>query len=514
MVLRLSSSIARATLLFVAAVLAAALGYSSIRNALAAHYAGMESRQGQERAVQLEPGNPETWFLLGRYLQYNIEDPEVKSAIKAYCTALSLDPHSATTWLDLAAAYESEGDAAAARDAFQQAKRVYPISAEVAWRYGNFLLRQNEIPAAFAEIRQSVSADPKRAAEAVSRSWRLDPDINSIIENVLPPNAPIYLAAIRELDSDAAMDPALTVWEKLRGLQPPPRIALSDIIPFVDSLVQAHRIDDGHRVWTQAVTLADPIPPPNDAPGSLIWDGGFETGLAGGGFAWAYTPASLGVQSTFDTKERHSGERSLRLIFDGRRNVDFSGICHIAFVEPGASYRFSAWVRTQALTTDQGVRFRLEWTENAHNASVETAEVHGTQPWTEVSIPWTATGDTSRQVRVCISRKPSDEFGSRIHGSAWIDDVALMPAPNAQPVAPASAAAPSPPTTANPVATSAAPAKTQPSPSSGSPQAQPSKKPAGPPPATAPPPKNPPSATSPAKSPTPKSPTASPGPAT
>ncbi len=148
--------------------------------------------------------------------------------------------------------------------------------------------------------------------------------------------------------------------------------------------------------------LPIPIPPPNDAPGSLIWDGGFETGVTGGGFSWVFAPASLGVQSSFDTKEKHSGERSLRLIFDGRRNVDFDGVCHIAFVEPGASYRFSAWVKTQALTTDQGVRFRLEWTENAHGSAVETPDVHGTQPWTEVSIPWTATGDGSQQ-------------GSRLH---------------------------------------------------------------------------------------------------
>jgi tetratricopeptide (TPR) repeat protein len=495
MVLRLSSSIARATLFFVAAVLAAALVYSSSRNAFAAHYVGMETRQGYERAAQLEPGNPENWFLLGRYWQYNLEEPDAKRAIAAYRTALSLDPHSANTWLDLAASYESEGDAVAARDAFQQAKRVYPISAEVAWRYGNFLLRQNEIPAAFAEIRQSVSVDPKRAAEAVSRSWRLDPDINSIIENVLPPAAPIYLDAIRELDADAAMDPALTVWDKLRTLQPPPRIDLMQVISFTDSLVQAHRIDDAHRVWTEAVTLANPIPPPNDASGSLIWDGGFETGVSGGGFSWVYAPASLGVQSSFDAKEKHSGERSLRLNFDGRRNVDFSGICHIAFVEPGASYRFSAWVHTQALTTDQGVRFRLEWTENAHNASVETPDVHGTQPWTEVSIPWTATGDASHQVRVCISRKPSDDFGSRIHGSAWIDDVALTLAPNAAPVAPTST--PSTPATA--------PSSSQ-TPSTQTPATQPksSAKPASTPPPAAAPPKNP----------TPKSPTPSPGPAT
>ena len=479
MVLRLSSSIARATLLFVAAVLAVALGYSSTRNALAAHFAGLETRAGFERAVQLEPGNPETWFLLGRYWQYNIEEPDSHRAIAAYLNAISLDPHSANNWLDLAAAYESAANSAdqgrapslqnVARQAYEHAKKVYPISAEVAWRYGNFLLRQNEIPAAFAEIRHAVEADPKRAAEAVSRSWRLDPDINSIIENVLPPSAPVYLDAIRELDADAAMDPALTVWDTLRTLQPPPQIALMDVIPFVDSLVLAHRIDDAHRVWTQAASLADPNSSTGDAPGSLIWDGGFETGVSGGGFSWVFAPASLGVQSSYDTKEKHSGERSLRLIFDGRRNVDFSGICHIAFVEPDASYRFSAWVHTQALTTDQGVRFRLEWTENAHSASVETPDVHGTQPWTEVSIPWTATGDASRQVRVCISRKPGDDFGSRIHGSAWIDDVALTPAPNPQLVAPASsstpAAAPSTaPSTQRPPPKNSAPKPPTPSP--------------------------------------------------
>ena len=439
MVLRLSSSIARATLVFVAAVLAVALVYSSTRNALAAHYAGLETRPGHERSVQLEPGNPETWFLLGRYWEYNLVEPDAQRAIRAYRTSLSLDPHSASTWLDLASAYEAENDATAARDAYQQAKRVYPLSAEVAWRYGNFLLRQNEFPGAFAEIRHSVSVDPKRAAEAVSRCWRLDPDINSIIENVLPPSAPVYLDAIRELDADAAMDPALTVWDKLRALQPPPQISLTPIIPFTDSLIQAHRIDDAHRVWTQAVALSTFPDPPNDATDSLLWDGGFETGVTGGGFSWVYGAPTLGVQTSIDTKEKHSGQRSLRLIFDGRRNVDFTDVCHIAVVEPGASYRFSAWVRTQSLTTDQGVRFRLEWLENAHGAAAETSDVHGSQPWTELTLPWTATGDDSRRVRVCVSRKPSGDFGSRIHGTAWIDDVALVPAGPAMP-APAPAA--------------------------------------------------------------------------
>jgi tetratricopeptide (TPR) repeat protein len=395
MVLRLSSAAARLTLVFVALILATTLSYSSIRNALATYYSGLETQAGYERAAQLEPRNPEHWFLLGRYWQYNLEEPDAQRATSAYRTSLSLDP----------------------RDA------------EVSWRYGNFLLRQNELPAAFAEIRESVSVDPKRAPEAFSRCWRVDPDIQAILDHALPPTVPVYLDAIRELDADAAIDPALAVWNRLTALHP--QLPLYRVIPFIDSLIQAHRIDDAHRVWNQAVALAD-SPPPADPPGSVLWDGGFETGVFGGGFTWTIPPPTPGVQVTIDSNEKHSGQRSLRLVFDGSRNVDLSDVCHLAQVQPGTSYRFSAWVRTQGLATDQGIRFRLEWLDNSRNAFTETTDVHGTQPWTQLTLPWTAVAGV-RQLRVCVNRHPSDDLVSRIHGTAWIDDVALVPESSASP---------------------------------------------------------------------------------
>jgi Flp pilus assembly protein TadD len=429
MVLRLSSAAARLTLVFVALILATTLSYSSIRNALATYYSGLETQAGYERAAQLEPGNPEHWFLLGRYWQYNLEDPDAQRALNAYRTSLSLDPRDASVWLDVATSYESQGDLPAAREAFLQAKRVYPVSAEVSWRYGNFLLRQSELPAAFAEIRHAVSVDPKRAAEAFSRCWRVDPDIQAILDHALPPTVPVYLDAIRELDADAAIDPALAVWNRLAALHP--QLPLAKVIPFTDSLIQAHRIDDAHRVWDQATALAD-SPPAVDPPGSVLWDGGFETGAFGGGFTWTIPPPTPGVQVSIDSNEKHSGQRSLRLGFDGSRNVDFSDVCHFAQVLPGTSYRFSAWVRTQGLATDQGIRFRLEWLDNTRNAFTETTDVHGTQPWTLLTLPWTAVAGV-RQLRVCVNRHPSDDLVSRIHGTAWIDDVVLVPESSASP---------------------------------------------------------------------------------
>src|ERR1700730_4447747 len=127
MILRLSNTVARLTLLFIAFALVIALGYSSVRNALATHYSNLGTRAGYERAAHLEPGNPRHWYLLGRYWQYNLDEPDNGRSIHAYRTSLSLDSRAAATWLDLATAYELEGNPAAARGAFLQAHPPYPL---------------------------------------------------------------------------------------------------------------------------------------------------------------------------------------------------------------------------------------------------------------------------------------------------------------------------------------------------------------------------------------------------
>src|SRR5205814_10014679 len=60
----------------------------------------------RSRAVHLEPAKPQNWYLLGRYWQYNLEDPDAARAIHSYLFALSLNPGSSDTWLDLATVYE------------------------------------------------------------------------------------------------------------------------------------------------------------------------------------------------------------------------------------------------------------------------------------------------------------------------------------------------------------------------------------------------------------------------
>jgi tetratricopeptide (TPR) repeat protein len=429
MILRLSNPAARLAMVVFAFVLAATLAFFSIRNARAVSQAGLGTRAGYEAAVRLEPDNAENWYLLGRYWQYTLDEPNPARAISNFRLALSLNPRSADTWLDLAAVYESEGDFALARDAYLQARKVYPASAAVAWRYGNFLLRQGEVQPAFAEIRRAVYADPRRSGEAFSRCWRVDPDVGTILDNVIPPDRAAYLEVILELVAAEQLNETLTVWQRLVSMHP--RISPADVILLTDFLLQKGHFDDAHRVWQDALRLSDIVT--GDPPGSVLWDGGFESNIRGGGFAWIFATPPPGVQVGLDRRQRHSGKQSLRLFFDGKRNTTFDGICANAAVQPETTYRFSAWVRTQALTSDEGIRFRIYWYSDSHaSGSVDSQDSRGTQTWTRVEMPWTSGKDVHR-ARVCVLRNPSSGFDPRIQGSAWIDDISLVPVGNANP---------------------------------------------------------------------------------
>ncbi len=424
MILRLSSPAARGLLVVLAVMLAAGLTYSSVRNAAAAHDAGLNTPQGYERATQLEPGDADDWSLLGRYWQYNLENPDAQRAIRAYQKALAADPRSADTWLDLGTAFESQGDIAAARNAYLQAKRVYPLSPEVSWRYGNFLLRQGEMDAAFEEFKHAVEADPKRGAAAFSLSLRVDPDIHSVLERVLPRSQEAYLGVISSLTQQDRTDQALAVWSALGALHP--QFPLREAYPLLEALLNKTQITAAKNVWDQALVYAGVSRPP-DPLDSLVWDGGFESDVEGGGFAWRYAPFAGGVRINFDTNEKHSGKRSLRLTFNGLSDVNFRDVCEYVAVQPATSYLFSAWVQTRELTTDQGVRFGLYSISDSDHSLAWTDDVHGTHPWTQVQLPWTS-GKDVHGLKLCVGRQASGEFDSKISGSAWIDDVALVPA--------------------------------------------------------------------------------------
>lgn len=419
MIVSLSSGPGRLALAVFALVLTLYLGYWSVRTARATYYTEQNTLEGYEKATRLEPENARNWYLLGRYLQYSLEDGNPQKAIESYKQSLKIDPTSSNTWLDLAAVYESEGEDKNARNAFLSAKKVYPLSAEASWRYGNFLLREGELDAAYTEIKSSVTADPARATEAFSRCVRIEPNPDVILDKIMPVDPKLYLAVMQDLAGERDTDNAVKVWKRAEALHP--KVTMPDISLLVDTLRQQGRFDTAQEVWEQASNLAG-LGQLEEPHNSAVWDGGFETEVTGIGYAWRIGSIAKAAQIGFENREAHSGKHSIRVSFDGSSDVSFRDVCQPVVVEGGKAYELSGWVQTKDLTTDEGIRLEVR----ARSSGVVTESVKGTQPWTRMTVRWEGVAE-SQEAQVCLVRAPSaQEDNNKIRGTAYVDDVALI----------------------------------------------------------------------------------------
>jgi tetratricopeptide (TPR) repeat protein len=413
---------ARTRLLILPAALAcgAFLCYQATRLWLADHRIHSSKLEVIESGAALEPGDAEAWDILGRHYQLDFANSDPAQALANYRRAVHDDPLSANYWMNLAGAYEASGDLKGAQEAFEHARAVYPLSAEVAWNYGNFLLRQDQDAAGYAEIHHAVQSDPSFLTLAISRVWRSSRDVNILLDQVLPPNVEAYFQALNFFASIRQPDPALIVWRRLIALGKP--ILLARTFPFFDELILDDRASDATRVWIEALTAAGLA---HDPPlkHSLVWNGDFAHDFENGGLGWRWNNP-VGVAVDFDTAPPSGGVRSLLLQFGGGINLDIIVPMQYVPVEPSINYHFRAYMKTRGITTESGMRFSIQDPNHSNAVTLLTENLTGSHEWTAVDADVT-TGAETHFLLVQLFRQPSRLFENKLDGAVWIADVSL-----------------------------------------------------------------------------------------
>jgi len=423
MILRLSDSLSRGVVVLGAVLVAVWVCFFGVRSGIAGREAEGDDGKQLGWAVRLESRNPEYWYRLGHYQQFNLDEPDLQASIRSLQKAVGLNPGYTEAWLDLGTAYELDGDVAGARNAFEHAKKTYPASADVAWRYGNFLLRQGDLEGAFAELKLTLKSDPRRAGAVFSRVYRADPNINGILNDLLPSVPEAYISAIAEAVDSHQLAVAETMWMRLLTLKP--KLELLDFTKLVSALLNNGDYAAARRVWDEGTGTMS-LPTLIQPQGSVLWDPSFESGISNEPFAWNIKPLEEGVHTEYDTQEKLSGKQSLRLTFDGKHNPSTEVACALGVVTPGTKYLFSGWVKTREVTGDEGVRFHLRAVGNINVPVHSTKDVRGTTAWTLLDAQWAAAPGVHR-IEVCVSREPSTNADIHISGDAWVDDVTLVP---------------------------------------------------------------------------------------
>ena len=404
---------------FLAIAAAIWLAYAGGKHELASYYALSSNPENWERATRIEPDNPELWYRLGRFRHLDFDNADIPSAITHYRRAVQLNPRSPYYKLDLADALEIAGDEREAGATFRAAQAAYPISPEVSWKYGNFLLRQDRSPEAFAEIHRAILVDPGLLPLAVSRVWHSDPDVHRLLDQVLPGTPGAYEQALGFLIDSGETAAAIEVWNGLIAKDPHPDMKWA--IALTDLLVKQEKFDQAATVWRQATGFA-----PASRNGSLVYDGGFEKDICAGGFGWQRTVIQ-GADFDFDTDEKHSGERSARLTFDGSMNLQYQNLFQYVLVSPNTRYHFQGYLHTDQISTESGIRFEILDPQDSRRLDVLTSNTTGTQPWTLEQADFT-TAPGEHRILVRIARTPSGRLDNKLRGTVWIDDVAILPA--------------------------------------------------------------------------------------
>jgi tetratricopeptide (TPR) repeat protein len=413
----------RWTAAVIATVAAVWFCYAGSKHALASYYAASSHPENWERATRIEPDNAETWYRLGRFRQLDFDNADLPLAISYYRQAVQLNPRSPYYKLDLAGALEMAGNNGETDSYFRAAQAAYPISAEVSWKYGNFLLRQNRLPEAYAEIHRAAMVDPKLIPLAVSRVWHSDPDIHLLLDQVLPDTAEAYSEALSFLADVQDPTAAIEVWRRLIAKNP--HTDLKWGIKLTDMLVAQEKFEEAGTVWRQAISPSAG-PAPASTGNSLVYDGGFEKDISGGGFGW-WQRDVMGADFDFDTDEKHAGSRSARLIFDGTKNLSYEDLFQYVLVSPGTHYHFQGFVRTDQISTESGMRFEIVDPKDSQHLDVFTPNQTGTLPWTLEQVDFT-TGPETHLILVRLVRKPSQHLDNKLRGTVWIDDVTIVPA--------------------------------------------------------------------------------------
>lgn len=396
-----------------AAIVVVTAGYCGVAASrfLADRFAQSSSDSSLRRAIRLDPGNAEYRYNFG-VRELALQSPA--TAVAWLESATKLNFHSAQQWIALAIAKQLLGDLNGENTAIEKALTVDSHTPNLAWQAANLLLAQGQTDAAMKQFRTVLENDPPLTGPAITTAWKIHPDVDSLLENVVPPAADIpFLQFLLSNNQTAA---AAKVWDRIFSLQQP--IDRRYLLEYEHYLLTRQEVAQASLVWQQASKIAD-IAAYESSPENLLVNGDFSLDILNGGFDWTHRPVA-GVSVALDAGETHSSSRCLRLILDGAEISDV-GISQFVNVEPNTRYDFTALYKAREMDGAGAMQFAIRDAYRFTPLFV-SEDLRDVDFWKNAGGPFTTPADT-HLVIVQVIRVPA---GRPIRGKLWIDGLRLV----------------------------------------------------------------------------------------
>ena len=143
--------------------------------------------------------------------------------------------------------------------------------------------------------------------------------------------------------------------------------------------------------------------------------------ILGGCFDWKVQKVK-GAEIDFDGSVATEGMRSLRIVFDGKENVNFQHVYQVVSLKPESDYLLKISMKSKNVSTKSGVKVEILGVGPRFHAASEP--LLGDTEWKELVIPF-RTPPKSQGGVVRVRREKTNKFDRFISGTVWIDNVRL-----------------------------------------------------------------------------------------
>jgi hypothetical protein len=398
---------------------------STARQGIASWYFRQNRPDALQKAMIWDPANPVYPAALANLVHLYGRSPDPDAVIRLYQTAARLSPFDAGYTADLAQANDWAGRSNVALPLFHRAQQLFPNSPEINWKLSNFYIRAGNTADALPALKKILSSNIIDKNQIFALSDRAGINSETILDKVLLPNTPTYFAYLNFESQRSNFSAAQETWNRLLSLNSP--FEPKEAFPFLEALIRSHELDSASQVWSSLVSrFPDRIPSPASA-NNLITNANLQADILDGAFDWRVFPVS-GVAVDQDSTGPSGDARSLRVEFDGTQNLYYGSVLQFVPAQPRTKYTFSAFTRSQAITTDAGVGIQISDGYDTNRILGSTEPLIGTTPWSEQSFSFETPPET-RLLIVRIVRSPSQKFDNKIAGAFWLSRVSLMPRP-------------------------------------------------------------------------------------
>lgn len=372
-------------------------------------------------AARMAPDDPLTHWRIGLVSQKTLPLDQQIAAIAEYEKAVSLSPNDYRFWMTLGTAQEQVGNPAQAELALKRAVALAPAYAYPHWYLGNLFLRTGRYDEAFAELRLASQADIELLPQLFNLVWEIYKDDPEALKNAVGQSSTARANFAHYLIGRKRIDDGLRLWN---GLSSEERRANKDVgEKMIANLIAALRYHDALQVWNDV--MSEKFHMEIDR----IFDGSFEEPVAYAGdtiFGW-YVRSAPQMHIGIDPNKSHNGERSLRLVFQVRTNIQDLNASQLIAVERNKQYEFECYVATDKLETGSAPQIQFFDANTGEALATSGMAPSGTNDWQQIKFNF-KTGDKTQAIMLKIVRytcSTEDTPICPIFGSVWYDDFTL-----------------------------------------------------------------------------------------